>query len=375
MTLRDLSLHSPYNGVRRVIPQHPEQWTQAELAELRAFLESRGWFEREERIAWVAMESFRAQRLESMTAFPSNRAPHPKVLADTPLAWRASRATYSDPEIALLSHRIDHVLTSIIEAPGRATKAEAQRIHKAAHEWNMRTLGSAPVNGARLPGGLYLAVDGDRLKLTHLDQSADAPAAPGQLSRLRLLASLWRRLVTRVVAANLKLCVDTYPSVDSRLEYALCTPALNSGEAYVVEDGRIRTRTMQILSRQGDYNLVARMPVARALTRYKVLVNQYKFSHELASCFPAIGRRSVESLDVHYGPLDTSCLDDAARELIVPMREGQRVGWDDAADSYAVLRDDGYPYESGVFRELDTAIAFERANRYEGYRLRLKVAA
>lgn len=372
---RNLALHSPYSGVRPVIPQHGHDWTRAELDALRADLERRGWLQGNDREAWIAMETNRARRLEYATAYPSNTTPAPAVLATTPIEWRASRRFFNDPQFPLLSHRLHQVVAAITGAAGRATKAEAGRIFAAVHEWNMRVLGTAPVTGARLPGGLCIAIKGDRILLSHLDWTADAPATAGQLSRLRLLVSLWRRLVTRVAAASLRLCTDAHPTAASTLRFALRTKHLEAGHAHVIEDGRVRVRRMQEIACAGDYQLQARLAVARTLTRYTVLINQYRLGLALEEAFAAVPGPAIASLDITVEPVAASEMDDVARRMIVPQLAGEPVGWDATADSYAVLRDTGHPYELARFADLGTAIEFERSNRYEGYGLRLRVAA
>lgn len=383
MKPRQLLLTCTYgqHSYRPLIPADPFRWTAAELAAWQEDLQRRGLFDAEIARSFERMLQRRAEHLDVEMTLYRREHVDAEVLAELPLALRAARRYSADPALPLISHALARSLRSCREERARATSAAATRLLAIGKTWAARRETVRMfADGIALRGGLEIRVQRDRLRvIRNADVLLDAPACDPQLPRLRRIVVLWHRLVRRAVAGELchAVPVSYERTVDARLKWALPLAGTRaSTQAYVLDNGRIMKRQVELLSRSED-EAAARLEMAARIMQFP---DRYSTTlHErLGNAVDALGYGIFASLDVEL-PDDAqqlAALDDTARRFIRPVHEGRQAAWGEPAEAFDVYQDGTCgPEFIGRVPQLTTAIALERAHRREvTMRLRMGVA-
>lgn len=372
---RDLSILT-YPDFERGIPSKPTDWAPSELADWKeqARAMSNLGDDRFER-RWETMLEAREDALAISVPYRGRSLPPAEVVHELPLEMLASRECLQSPEVHLFAHRIAELLERMRTLPERGTLASAKLIHAQLSGWDpgrrRRSTGMLRTNNARyvaLPGGLIISVMDAEIEVYWTTELlCHAPATPAILPMLRQVASLWYRLIRRLVATSLRLAIPANASLTTPLVLAL---PLGTPDGYENAFGLLR----------GGMGL-ARYTLASRYDAHIDRAERHAFAGELLrkvgvklefeKTLQTMLRTQFRGLPVQrLRPASPSMrdvhgrIDDDARRFITAYSGQDKVELYDVADRYVVSRDSiTGPGMLGTVHSLALAVDLERSNR------------
>lgn len=377
--------HNPRNLVvtqrwpdwRDGVPEQPYDWTDDELTEWKAYLESTGRLGRLNALAWDNLHDCRhaGDGLHNQAVWLTGYALPPEVFATLPLNVMAQRCYGINPALAKLSHRAGEGMRAI-PSGRRPNSAAMERLVPILRGLNGRR-GVLKATGTQtlLVGGLGLRLAGGEARIelfgepVHQFNCMDA-AIPG----LGTLYRRWVRLVRMCIAELVEHAIEgSGRRLDCQVRLALPLESKRS-TCTVLAFGR------RGLGREILRVIEGRDPFADWEERYRFAgqvvdaITQYPLS-ESAGELEAVVRTFHARVPL-LQPITIAAptrqelesrVDELSRQNIRAHRDGVEVDLlDPHASGYEVFQDTIVGLEKiAEFRSFGLAVDFERSNRKE----------
>ena len=368
---RNLAVTQSY---RHGVPDHPDHWTDQELAEWRDSLQAAGKWSAQSERAWDAMLEARSDTFgQFRSVLYSGYAPlPPEVLATAPKGILAEGLYKPNPALPLLSHRIHQAISTLPDGP-RPNRAAMDRIIEGLRPGRVyRGVVTRYLKGAELIGGLLILMKDGRMTISlHGRRLREVNCADAQLPALVRLYGLWRRLVRMCVAEAL---VHALPAagrtLDDRIQLALPLEHGSPAREVLIPEGkRIRQCVMQVLHGR---DMWADWP------------QRYEFAGRLIDLMRDSRLQIVNAIDRALQDFGTRCpllqpidvpaptrteiearIDALSRQNIRALcGDGEVDLVDPRAEQYEVLQDSMTGlYPIGRFKAFALAVDFEYSNR------------
>lgn len=372
---RNLAVSQRWPEWREGVPEHPYDWTDDELAQWKAYLESTGRLGRRNALAWDNVHDYRHARdgLHNQAVWRTGQTLPPEVFATLPVDVMAQRYYGINPALAKLSHRAGEGMRAMPSGckPNSAAMGRMVAILRVLN----RRRGVMKATGTQtlLVGGLGLRLANGEATIElfgepiHQFNCTDA-ALPG----LGTLYRRWVRLVRMCIAESLEhatepsgrqLGCQVRLALPLETKRSVCT-VLASGrrglgrETLRVVDGRdpFANWGERYLFAGEVADTITRSPSSESAAELESVVRTFHARVPLlqAITVAAPTRQELESR-----------VDELSRQNIRAIRDGAEVDLlDPDATSYEVFQDTMVGLEKiAEFRSFGLAVDFERSNR------------
>lgn len=375
--------HNPRNLVvtqrwpdwRDGVPEQPYDWTDDELTEWKAYLESTGRLGRRNELAWDNVHDCRHARdgLHNQAIWRTGIALPPEVFATLPLDVMAQRYYGINPALAKLSHRAGEGMRAI-PSGRRPNSAAMERLVPILRGLNGRR-GVLKATGTQtlLVGGLGLRLAGGEARIELFGKPAHQfNCTDAAMSGLITLYRRWVRLVRMCIAESLEHAIEpSWRRLECQVRLVLpleskrsvCTVLASSQRGLGRETLRVVDGRDPFADWEERYGFAGK--VVDAITQYPSSESTGELEAVVRTFHARVPLLQPITIEAPTRQELESRVDDLSRQNIRALRDGVEVDLlDPHATGYEVFQDTIIGLEKiAELRSFGLAVDFERSNR------------